>query len=133
MEKALSFGDNILLESGLLLTSYGIQSGSVIDFAIPNFILGIKPSALMPIQDYSFEGLDAAADALRHHKRGGSSYVRPIGMVRYALNMAKYGTDTSWFDNGDPREWAIAYHGTTVENARAIVENGFDEKCCVRS
>lgn len=48
-------------------------------------------------------------------------YERPYGWFRIALNIdGKYPED-GWLTIGDPREWAVAYHGTRVENLESIV------------
>lgn len=58
-------------------------------------------------------------------------YYRPCGWYRYALKVQdKYG-DNSWLGGGGIRtqsthgEWPVSYHGTKLENASGIVEEGF--------
>ncbi|CAJ0925623.1 unnamed protein product, partial [Mesorhabditis belari] len=64
--------------------------------------------------------------------RGGSQYIRPLGSVRYALDVLdKYG-DNAWLGyvgrqsaNGSiDGEWPVAYHGTTDPRAAEIVRSG---------
>ncbi|CAJ0925644.1 unnamed protein product, partial [Mesorhabditis belari] len=66
--------------------------------------------------------------------RGGSHYIRPLGSMRYALDVLnKYG-DNAWLgDLGGERpiengsihgEWPVAYHGTTDPRAASIVTSG---------
>ncbi|CAJ0925649.1 unnamed protein product, partial [Mesorhabditis belari] len=66
--------------------------------------------------------------------RGGAHYIRPLGSMRYALDVLnKYG-DNAWLgDFGGERpiengsvdyEWPVAYHGTTDPRAASIITTG---------
>ncbi|CAJ0943607.1 unnamed protein product, partial [Mesorhabditis belari] len=64
--------------------------------------------------------------------RGGADYIRPLGSMRYALDVVdKYG-DNAWLGyverqsaNGSiDDEWPVAYHGTTDPRAAEIVTSG---------
>ncbi|CAJ0943783.1 unnamed protein product, partial [Mesorhabditis belari] len=64
--------------------------------------------------------------------RGGAHYIRPLGSMRYALDVLdKYG-DNAWLGyvgrqsaNGSiDGEWPVAYHGTTDPRAAEIVRSG---------
>jgi hypothetical protein len=70
--------------------------------------------------DYRKPGLPAT------DTRGGHTYNLPIGWYRHALRVLdKYEKDPAWIGmvNGK-REWAVAYHGTRVEVAAPIVQQG---------
>jgi hypothetical protein len=79
--------------------------------------------------------------------RGFFPYYQPSGWVRYGLNVAKYhaidGGSDSWLKmNGNPKEWAVMYHGvrdpigevkTTITKTtvtKAIVYNSLKTDGC---
>lgn len=37
----------------------------------------------------------------------------------------EYGPDNDWLTDSNGRGWAIAYHGTKLENVASIIKNGF--------
>lgn len=61
-------------------------------------------------------------------------------MIRYppaSLNpplqvTGKYLPDDGWLTGRGGPQWAVAYHGTTLENVAGIVRNGFDLRKGVR-
>ncbi|CAJ0925742.1 unnamed protein product, partial [Mesorhabditis belari] len=64
--------------------------------------------------------------------RGGADYIRPLGSMRYALDVLdKYG-DNAWLGYVERPiecgslhgEWPVAYHGTTDPRAASIVASG---------
>ena len=59
-------------------------------------------------------------------KRGGMEYDAPLGWVGHGLRVSgKYdnGDDTWLGMNNVPGEWCVAYHGTNVKFAKAILES----------
>jgi hypothetical protein len=66
--------------------------------------------------------------------RGGSIYNRPCGWQRYALKVDGKFTDDIWLNGKTPRadqyssaegEWAVSYHGTSVNNGLSIGQEGY--------
>ncbi|UJR20441.1 hypothetical protein I4U23_023572 [Adineta vaga] len=58
--------------------------------------------------------------------RGGRPYYLPNGWYRHALRVIdKYPEDKLWLGmDNSPGEWAVAYHGTTCNAVRSIVDEG---------
>ena len=58
-------------------------------------------------------------------KRGGMEYEAPVGWIGHGLRVSqKYDNgDDTWLgmDNSE-REWCVAYHGTSIKFAKAILE-----------
>jgi hypothetical protein len=66
--------------------------------------------------------------------RGESTYIRPCGWQRYAIKVKGKYPDDSWLEGKTPRadqyssaegEWAVSYHGTSLNNGLSIAEEGF--------
>ncbi|KAH7705245.1 hypothetical protein AAVH_27551 [Aphelenchoides avenae] len=74
-----------------------------------------------PTRNYDFRNV---SDAGMTFSRGGVRYNRPMGSMRYALEVANRYDDKDWLQDG-VGGWAVAYHGTTRENAVSIIRNGF--------
>jgi len=58
-------------------------------------------------------------------KRGGMEYEAPIGWIGHGLRVSqKYdnGDDTWLGMDNSPGEWCVAYHGTSIQFAKAILE-----------
>lgn len=69
-----------------------------------------------------------AQTEVRTHTRGGLAYVEPNGFYGFAVNvLGKYdGGNNDWMKlEGNPGEWAVAYHGTKVDGFPQILTSGF--------
>jgi len=65
---------------------------------------------------------------VKTHTRGGLRYIEPNGFYGFAVNvLGKYdGGNNDWMKlEGNPGEWAVAYHGTKVSGFPAILTSGF--------
>ena len=66
---------------------------------------------------------------VKTHTRGGIKYVEPNGFYGFAVNvLGKYdGGNNDWMKMkaSTGREWAVAYHGTSVGGFPAILNEGF--------
>mmetsp|Transcript_35526 Transcript_35526/g.79652 ORF Transcript_35526/g.79652 Transcript_35526/m.79652 type:complete len:430 (-) Transcript_35526:138-1427(-) len=61
-------------------------------------------------------------------RRGGVLYKPPVGWRRFGLNVeGKYddGNDAWMGMDGEPGEWAVAYHGTGFRTVPKILRDGF--------
>mmetsp|Transcript_35525 Transcript_35525/g.79649 ORF Transcript_35525/g.79649 Transcript_35525/m.79649 type:complete len:312 (-) Transcript_35525:42-977(-) len=61
-------------------------------------------------------------------RRGGVLYKPPVGWRRFGLNVeGKYddGNDAWMGMDGEPGEWAVAYHGTAFGTVPKIIKSGF--------
>ena len=57
-------------------------------------------------------------------KRGGEDFITPVGYKGFGVRvLGKYDNgDNSWLRmDGGPKEWAVAYHGTSAEGFQGIV------------
>jgi hypothetical protein len=62
----------------------------------------------------------------KNEKRGGQNYHPPFGYYRYGLNVSgKYDNgDNTWLGMSNvPGEWCIAYHGTSQQFVKSIVNS----------
>ncbi len=66
--------------------------------------------------------------------RGGYRYIPPYGWKRYGLKVEGKFKNDEWFKGKSPRkdatssadgEWAISYHGTSLNNGLSIAEEGY--------
>lgn len=75
-----------------------------------------------PKYDYDFTNIK---DVKQKYMRGGLEYKRPCGWKRYAIKVNDKYEDTKWLGSkGNNTEWAVAYHGTKIQNIKSIIENG---------
>ena len=58
-------------------------------------------------------------------RRGGEAYQVPLGWTAFGLEVSnKYGDDLDWLgSDGNPREWAIAYHGFGARMPQDQIKN----------
>lgn len=99
--------------------------GSLIWLYTPNdpVVFFIDPCDLDQGYDFDFTNVD---DTGKIFKRGGREYKRPVGWMRYALNVrGKYDND-NWLGVGDSEEvWPVSYHGTRNYFAGSIAREGY--------
>lgn len=58
-------------------------------------------------------------------ERGGYPYYKPIGWLRFGLNVTHYSLEdgnSEWIDKNHSNEWAVMYHG--VKNPTKTIVNG---------
>ena len=59
-------------------------------------------------------------------KKGNRPYYPPIEWYRHALNVSKYGADSTWIGSANiATEWPIVYHGTSGSAVKPIASGGF--------
>ncbi|KAI8820738.1 uncharacterized protein EV422DRAFT_61543 [Fimicolochytrium jonesii] len=64
--------------------------------------------------------------------RGGRSYARPVGWMRFGLKVKGKYEDDDWLGTPGPRnhshpnEWFVTFHGTAFRNAASIAKNGYN-------
>lgn len=125
--------DNKLLDDDRTVKDYGLKPESTI-YLVLNLKgdggpLGVSTDGLAPTFDYDFTYVK---DNGKQYKRGGFEYKRPYGWKRLAVKaVGRYENDVWLGPAGGDRtegasgEWAVSYHGTKIENAEKIVEEGF--------
>ena len=94
------------------------------------FILD-EEKILDPHYNYDFTKM---ADDGRVYKRGDTTYKRPYGWKRVALNVKDKYPDIEWLGGKDGKartdskagEWPVSYHGTEKAFAEKIAAHGFD-------
>ncbi|KAH7706623.1 hypothetical protein AAVH_26152 [Aphelenchoides avenae] len=91
------------------------------DKALPHVIFKECACLFAPAHNFDFRNV---SDAGKTFVRGGVPYIRPTNSMRYALEVADRYDDKDWLKD-DASGWAVAYHGTTRENAVSIIRNGF--------
>ncbi|KAH7705244.1 hypothetical protein AAVH_27550 [Aphelenchoides avenae] len=91
------------------------------DKALPHAIFKECSCLFAPAHNFDFRNV---SDAGKTFVRGGVPYIRPSGSMRHALEVANRYDDKDWLKD-DADGWAVAYHGTSRENAVSIVRNGF--------
>ncbi|ELP89044.1 hypothetical protein EIN_164640 [Entamoeba invadens IP1] len=80
--------------------------------------LAIDDAFLSSRFNYDFRGI---TDVGHSYIRGGLPYRRPVGYMRYAINvLGKFdnGNDTWLAQNGSAGEWAVSYHGSEVSKTQ---------------
>ncbi|KAJ2986362.1 hypothetical protein NUW58_g5065 [Xylaria curta] len=83
----------------------------------------LPPGFLDPHFDFDFTRVK---DGRRSFKRGGETYKRPCGWLRYALKVnGKFDSDVWLGSSNAPGEWPVSYHGTGRLNAESIAEVGY--------
>ena len=119
------------LEDGRTVSHYKITKESTLHVVLrlrgggPSIL---DSSELSPEYDYDFT--DETDDG-SVFMRGGFVYKRPYGWKRIAIKVLGRYSDNKWLGPGgirrteDPDEWPVSYHGTYIENANAIVKEGF--------
>ncbi|CAG8532291.1 5459_t:CDS:2 [Acaulospora morrowiae] len=129
----IKHGNSFICDNGPLLRGVTHTEWEVVKLylALPSFLFS-------PQYDYDFTN---EYDEGAQHTRGHKIYKRPHGFMRFALNIEdKYPDGNAWLGNHSERrgtksideEWLVSYHGTTVENIRSIVKEGFNCSKCVR-
>lgn len=125
-EQIFNFNDN-LLENQRKLTDYQITDGSLVHLLIQlknGKIKILEHDLLDPYFDYDFTNVN---DERIRFVRGGEIYERPCGWQRIALKVEGKFDDDQWLkSNGNPSEWASAYHGTNLDGLKGISLSGFD-------
>lgn len=59
--------------------------------------------------------------------RGGEPYYPPKGWRRYGLKVAGLSENDVWLGmSNQPGEWIVSYHGTSIQNVKGIVSEGYD-------
>ncbi|KAH7712032.1 hypothetical protein AAVH_20623, partial [Aphelenchoides avenae] len=80
---------------------------------------GLCRCFFVPSMDYDFRTMRDDGLVLI---RGNAAYLRPLGSKRIALAVnGKYDGGDGWLQSG----YAVAYHGTKIENVGSIIRNGF--------
>ena len=90
----------------------------------------ISKKELFPEYDYDFTN---ERNDGKKYMRGSHEYYRPYGWYRYAIKVQgdpKYGDDRWLGPKGlrtytSDEEWPVSYHGTSMENAKLIIKEGF--------
>ena len=122
------------LEEDQTIESCGISRGGTIFLVM--VVRGggadfqLDTGMLAPGYDYDFT---SHKDDGKKYIRGGFEYRRPYGWYRYAIKVTgkpEYRGDEWLGPNGirtesSPGEWPVSYHGTYMECATKIVEQGF--------
>ena len=122
------------LEDDQTIESAGIPRGGTIFLVVlvqgggGDYQLDI--GMLAPSYNYDFTG---RVDDGKKYIRGGFQYRRPYGWYRHAIQVCgkpEYGGDEWLGPNGirtesSSGEWPVSYHGTNMECAKNIVEQGF--------
>ncbi|XP_064406384.1 uncharacterized protein LOC135351332 [Halichondria panicea] len=94
----------------------------------PSFQL--DPDELAPEFDYDYTSMK---DDGKKFMRGAFEYKRPFGWKRYAIKVLgrpEYGNN-QWLGTGgiraqtDGMEWPVSYHGTSMESAKKIIQDGY--------
>ncbi|XP_063068761.1 uncharacterized protein LOC134460245 [Engraulis encrasicolus] len=83
-----------------------------------------------PKYDFDFRDL---SDSDSECEPGGETYKRPIGWNRIALKVWGKYEMSDWLGRGKKEwrnksvkgEWPVAYHGTSIEGAKGILQQGF--------
>jgi hypothetical protein len=97
-----------------------------------SFSLVLPPSLLDEDFHYDFTN---TSDSGVEFSRGGSNYIRPCGWQRYALKVKGKYPDDIWLEGKTTRtneyksaeeEWAVSYHGTSLNNGLSIAVEGYD-------
>eukprot|EP00210_Caulerpa_lentillifera_P008786 g8382.t1 len=92
-------------------------------------MLTLEKRGLAPEFNYNFTSVK---DDGRVFIRGGETYRRPYGWMRYALRVKGQYEDDKWLGpdgirtNSSDDEWPVSYHGTSKHNAESIAQKGFD-------
>lgn len=91
-------------------------------------VLVLDPKLLSPNYDYDFTN---QTDDGTRFERGGHTYSRPYGWMRYALNVSQKYEDNIWLGGhgirmeSSPGEWPVSFHGTRKINVSGIAEQGY--------
>ncbi|XP_002158040.1 uncharacterized protein LOC100206592 [Hydra vulgaris] len=84
----------------------------------------LDPSSLDPRYNYDFTNV---TDENKIFTRGGEKYVRPCGWKRFAIKVSDRYENLTWLGSTDvPGEWPVSYHGTGVNEAKSIAEDGYN-------
>ena len=133
-EQRLVFNTKALEDHQTVATA-GITPNSTIFLIVllrgggPSFQLDVDE--LDPGYDYDFTN---EVDSGQKFMRGEFEYHRPYGWKRFAIQVLgrkEYGGDNTWLGPGGIRtetsgdEWPVSYHGTNMESAKKIAEQGF--------
>jgi len=78
-------------------------------------------------ETFNHDWMETDVSECEPERRGGVLYRTPAGWKRFALDVRKYGDDMTWLGmtSGGNGEWAVAYHGTSMDVVPLIVNNGF--------
>jgi len=92
----------------------------------PDFNFAAYDIQRMFNQTFNEDWFGKTAKDCQVERRGGVLYRPPYGWKRFALDVSKYGEDSTWMGmRGEPGEWAVAYHGTAMDIIPLIIKNGF--------
>lgn len=80
----------------------------------------LDESFLCVTYDYDFIN---TKDQNISYMRGGLSYKRPCGWYRKAIRVVNKYDNDEWLGRTD-KAWPVAYHGTTADNVKSILQNG---------
>lgn len=92
-----------------------------------------KPPKHLLDERYNFDFTNVRDDN-KIFMRGGYRYIPPYGWKRYGLKVEGKFKNDEWFKGKSPRkdatssadgEWAISYHGTSLNNGLSIAEEGY--------
>ena len=80
------------------------------------------------VEDFDARGNKLPYDYSRNQKRGNILYVPPLGWIGIGLNISKYENWNIKCGNCNKKgEWCVAYHGTSLSNAKNIIIKGLKE------
>ena len=124
--------DNKLLDDDRTVKDYGLQPESTVYLVLRlkggGGPLRVSTDGLAPEFDCDFTYVK---DNGQQYKRGGFDYKRPYGWNRFAVKaLGRYENDV-WLGPDGHRteeasgEWPVSYHGTDIESAEKILEEGF--------
>ena len=124
--------DNKRLDDDRTVKDCGLQPESTIYFAIRlsggGGPLTVSTDELAPEFDYDFT---YAKDDGQRYMRGEFEYKRPYGWQRFAVRAVGRYENDDWLGPNGIRmnqasgEWPVSYHGTSMENAKKIVKEGY--------
>ncbi|KAJ3183876.1 hypothetical protein HDU87_005992 [Geranomyces variabilis] len=105
------------------------QPRVVVDFLPDLKLFPFLPLELLePQWDRHYTIEDARGSA----ERGGVSYTRPGGWMRFGLRVKGKYSDDKWLgppgprDTSDKDEWFVTYHGTAHQSATSIARQGYN-------
>ena len=124
--------DNKRLDDDRTVKDYGLQPESTVYLRCRleggGGPLRVSTDGLAPEFDIDFTYV---RDNGKQYKRGGFEYKRPYGWNRFAVRvLGRYENDLWLGADGDRTEetsgeWPVSYHGTDIESAEKILEEGF--------
>ncbi|EFA86483.1 ubiquitin domain-containing protein [Heterostelium album PN500] len=136
-EVALVYSGIRLADPEKRLSDYNIQKHSTVH------VLPVKKSVQQPndfhldvatlASNYNYDFRGIVADGQVYY-RGGQRYERPVGYMRYAINVLdQYLGGNQWLGvkgrpsetQSAPGEWIVSYHGTTTDEFGSMSNDGY--------